>query len=544
MRGPALFPQKAPLESHPAFRASHYDALKQAVATQLSAKFVDLPSHPAALDARANRFDLPQSSLWFCSYGIPIAIEFPEPDHVRLQFHHAGVGATWIGNDLVPVTPDQACVTSTAAEFDLGEGYEQIVWRISKDILRKKLAELTAEPLRGELDFNNTLDLRTAPARVLTHILSCTINAAESMSVESGKVVLGELEQALISTFLAVSEHRYRNRLEGRVPAAAPWQVRRAEAYIAANWDKPLEIETLAEVTGASVRSIFRAFKQSRGYTPFEFAKRIRLNHARRMLEDGEPGGSVTSICFACGFSDLGRFSKDFAQAFGERPSDVLKRHKGALAAMHRPPALECQSRGQFRSDRSSELCERGELAHPLVMHALDRRHRDAGIAQAIQPRGVMRRRRGATILQDGNPVASGGETERRMRDTDIGFQADQDKLASSARGYRGPDVGLVSKAEHHLVEDRLAGGQQRRQFRHQRTILGDVLGGGDDRNLQRAGDPHQPGDARHQRRALIERQLRQEILLDVDDQQAGAVAVEESAVPHLEPSALSPEPD
>ena len=133
MRGPALFPQKAPLESHPAFRASHYDALKQAVATQLSAKFVDLPSHPAALDARANRFDLPQSSLWFCSYGIPIAIEFPEPDHVRLQFHHAGVGATWIGNDLVPVTPDQACVTSTAAEFDLGEGYEQIVWRISKD---------------------------------------------------------------------------------------------------------------------------------------------------------------------------------------------------------------------------------------------------------------------------------------------------------------------------------------------------------------------------------------------------------------------------
>src|SRR5262249_50413647 len=148
--------------------------------------------------------------------------------------------------------------------------------------------------------------------RLLTHLLSCTVHAAESMNGDSSKIVLGELEQALMSAFLSASEHRYRDQLEGRVPAAAPWQVRRAEGYIAANWEKPLEIETLAEVTGASVRSIFRAFKQSRGYTPFEFAKRIRLNHARRMLEDGESGGSVTSVCFACGFSDLGRFSKDF----------------------------------------------------------------------------------------------------------------------------------------------------------------------------------------------------------------------------------------
>jgi AraC-like DNA-binding protein len=330
-----LLPQRTPLDRYPAFRASRFDALEQAVEAQLSAKFVNLPSPPAEIDARANRFNLPHSSLWFCSYGIPVALAFPEPDHVRVQFHHAGVGATWIGDALVPVTGSQACVTSTAAEFDFGAGYQQLVWRIPKECLRKKLAGLTEAPLRGDLDFNPKLDLARPEAEVLTHLLGCTLRAAESVSGEAGKIVLGELEQALISTFLAASEHRYSERLEGRTAAAAPWQVRRAEGYIAANWDKPLEIETLAAVTGASVRSIFRAFKQSRGYTPFEFAKRIRLNHARRMLEDPESGGSVTGVCFACGFSDLGRFSKDFALAFGERPSDVLKRHKGACAALH-----------------------------------------------------------------------------------------------------------------------------------------------------------------------------------------------------------------
>jgi AraC-like DNA-binding protein len=330
-----LILQKAPLDDHPAFRASGYDALERAVATQLSAKFVELPSRSATLDARANRYDLPNGSLWFCSFGIPIAIQFPEPDHIRVQVHHAGIGATWIGKTLVPVTGDQACITSTAAEFDFGADFQQVVWRISKDFVRKKLASLTEAPISGDLDFNHKLGLNKPQGQLLTHMLGCTIRAAETVDGEPGKIVLGELEQALISTLLVASEHRYRDHLDGRVPAAAPWQVRRAEGYIAANWDKPLEIETLAEVTGASVRSIFRAFKQSRGYTPFEFAKRIRLSQARRMLEDSESCGSVTSVCFACGFSDLGRFSKDFAQAFGERPSDVLKRHKGALAALH-----------------------------------------------------------------------------------------------------------------------------------------------------------------------------------------------------------------
>jgi AraC-like DNA-binding protein len=335
MKGRVLIPQKAPLDNHPAFRASQYDVLEEAVATQLSAKFVELPSSPAKLDARANRFNLPNGSLWFCSFGIPIAIQFPEPDHIRVQIHHAGIGATWIGETLVPVTGNQACITSTTAEFDFGADFQQVVWRVSKDFVRKKLASLTEAPLSGDIEFNPKLDLNEPQGQLLTHMLGCTVRAAETVSGEPGRIVLGELEQALISTLLAASNHRYRDHLDGRVAAAAPWQVRRAEGYIAANWDKPLEIETLADVTGASVRSIFRAFKQSRGYTPFEFAKRIRLNHARSMLEEGESGGSVTSVCFACGFSDLGRFSKDFAQAFGERPSDVLKRHKGALTALH-----------------------------------------------------------------------------------------------------------------------------------------------------------------------------------------------------------------
>jgi transcriptional regulator GlxA family with amidase domain len=51
------------------------------------------------------------------------------------------------------------------------------------------------------------------------------------------------------------------------------------------------------------------------------------------MLQEPEDRTSVTEVAFACGFGDLGRFSKDYAQAFGERPSAVLNRMKVAAKA-------------------------------------------------------------------------------------------------------------------------------------------------------------------------------------------------------------------
>jgi transcriptional regulator GlxA family with amidase domain len=37
------------------------------------------------------------------------------------------------------------------------------------------------------------------------------------------------------------------------------------------------------------------------------------------------PGMTVTSVAYACGFSNLGRFAKYYHAAFGEHPSATLK---------------------------------------------------------------------------------------------------------------------------------------------------------------------------------------------------------------------------
>jgi len=84
---------------------------------------------------------------------------------------------------------------------------------------------------------------------------------------------------------------------------AGPWQVKRVEEYIEANLDAPFNIEQIAELTGISTRSIYRAFKRSRGYSPMQFARQRRLQQARRMPEGAGQVESVTSVAFRCGFN-------------------------------------------------------------------------------------------------------------------------------------------------------------------------------------------------------------------------------------------------
>ena len=60
-------------------------------------------------------------------------------------------------------------------------------------------------------------------------------------------LVLAELEQALVVSYLTCNLHNYSHLLEGdRVRSVAPWQVRLVEEYVEQNWDQPVTVEALA----------------------------------------------------------------------------------------------------------------------------------------------------------------------------------------------------------------------------------------------------------------------------------------------------------
>ena len=102
-----------------------------------------------------------------------------------------------------------------------------------------------------------------------------------STEPEPNRLILAEHAQLIITAFLLANLLHYDQALHGAVKTIVPWQVRAAEEYIDANWDKPITIEDLCRVTGASARALFKTFKQARGFSPMTFAKRVRLRCGR-----------------------------------------------------------------------------------------------------------------------------------------------------------------------------------------------------------------------------------------------------------------------
>jgi AraC-like DNA-binding protein len=308
-----------PLAAHCAFSVSTVEALHTTVKSRLGAICVTAPND-RRVAARANYYKLPSSELWFCSYDAPVKIRFGETDYFRVQFQHAGAGTTQIGNRVIAIAPNSGCVSSGAVTLSFDPGFQQLEWRINRAALARKLAAITGTPLYRTLEFEPALDLRLPRARALLGVLHITVQSIPDLPSDSNRFLLIDLEQALMVSLLIHAKHNGDHLLKSKAGAAPPWHVRRVEEHIEANLDRPFDIEEAVSLTRCSARTIYRAFRQCRGYSPFYFSKQRRLLKAREALRNSCIC-SVTEVAYMCGFTDLSHFSRDFSAAFGEKPS-------------------------------------------------------------------------------------------------------------------------------------------------------------------------------------------------------------------------------
>ena len=313
------------LHRYPLFRASSVEEFRESLLTHYGASRVDI-DESRSFRAWGNNVVVGDIALSYAACNRAFAVDFPEMDYVRQQIAMRGRSTTTLSGVRVDVDRRQACTTSLGRPMrvECDPGHERLTLRIKTEALDKKLAALLGTRPKAALEFEPALDLAKPEARQMNHLLRYVIGLFDSESSEPPPVVLRELEQAIIVSFLVANEHPYRLKLTDPPPGAAPRQVHLAEEFIEAHWREAITIEKLVEATGVSARVLFRAFRQHRGCTPMEFAKQVRLQRARQMLSI--PGASVTAVAFACGFLSTGHFARAYREVFGELPSETIRR--------------------------------------------------------------------------------------------------------------------------------------------------------------------------------------------------------------------------
>lgn len=122
--------------------------------------------------------------------------------------------------------------------------------------------------------------------------------------------------QAQFSRLLEI--HRLENSIGGRLYA---WMIRHLE--------EDLSIEHLARRSNMSVRNFARVFQKETGVTPAKFVEKVRVEVARRYLEDSDL--SIDQIAEKCGLGGLISMRRTFIRHMNVSPSDYRRSFRTSL---------------------------------------------------------------------------------------------------------------------------------------------------------------------------------------------------------------------
>jgi len=119
-----------------------------------------------------------------------------------------------------------------------------------------------------------------------------------------------------------------------------PRSVSRALNAMRAAPQRALDLTALAAISRISTRTLQRHFQAFLGKTPQAVLLDMRFERAHGDLLRASSTATVTEIALRCGFEHLGRFSVEYRERYGEKPSETLLRRRKFLAQPRTNPIL------------------------------------------------------------------------------------------------------------------------------------------------------------------------------------------------------------
>jgi len=115
--------------------------------------------------------------------------------------------------------------------------------------------------------------------------------------------------------------------------AAAPEEpepVVHAKEFVQAHVEEPITLEQVIGHVHVSRFYFCKLFKKVTGMTLTEYVARVRVERAKRLLED--PSRRISEVVFAAGFGSIPQFNSVFKQHVGMPPSDYRATLRAQLA--------------------------------------------------------------------------------------------------------------------------------------------------------------------------------------------------------------------
>lgn len=130
-----------------------------------------------------------------------------------------------------------------------------------------------------------------------------------------------EMECCLVDLFWHLFSHhgwQQRNRSLNRSERV----LTKVVEYLQENLQRNVLLEELAKIADCSSFHLIRLFKKYKNLTPHAYLVQLRLEHGRKLLDNGS---SIADAANDSGFSDQSHFSRNFTRSYGLSPGKYRK---------------------------------------------------------------------------------------------------------------------------------------------------------------------------------------------------------------------------
>lgn len=207
-------------------------------------------------------------------------------------------------------------------------GCGALIVRVDAPALQHHLERLIQRQLGPELAFDRRTGTRGADAAWWRLVHACISVPAGTEDPLFRAPLSTAIEHMLMTALLCTHRHNYSEDVQAAVGLSLPVHVRAAAALVRQDPSQVSGVRDIAEAAGVSVRTLQENFARHLHTTPSVYLRQARLWQARADLlsADSNRRGLVTEVGTRWGFTNLGRFAREYRDEFGESPSHTVAR--------------------------------------------------------------------------------------------------------------------------------------------------------------------------------------------------------------------------
>jgi len=276
------------------------------------------------------------------SYESAVRVETgPLGDGYQVNVPATGAIRTAYGQDTVIATPTTAAVHSPHRPTSLvgwGGGEDVMTLKLDRSAVEDTLERLLGHPLRSPLEMAPGLAVDRGPGQEVWQLARVLIDQvydfradghvpAAGGSLFDASPFVDSLAQSIITGLLYAQHHNYTEELRHPTSAGGPAAIRAAVSYIDEHAAEPIGVTDVADHAGLCVRALQQGFARHLETTPSGYLRQVRLGRVRdALLASDADATTVATVAAGWGFFSLGRFAAQYREAYGESPSQTLRR--------------------------------------------------------------------------------------------------------------------------------------------------------------------------------------------------------------------------